>query len=310
MAAIDRTQALLLSQDALASGLNEEEPKIIQLAEVLPFYPVSGNPFRYATADELPDAEAKGIGEITDQTTNANDPNREARFAQLVTKFQVSYGAQEGLSNVNDQVEVQKEMAKRRLQYKFWDLFESGDTTAAPPVGPAVFDGLKRLIDEGNEHDAGNNPLTATMIHKAISLLTANNGYPTAIYTSLEGWGAIFELFNTDLMVQYVQRDVPSPCGGTTQQPKLAIDGIPVYKSSYVVTDGDPPVTSIYFMVLGPDNLHGIYPADLEGDSMFVFRKVNLTGAAGSTMEYHCTFPAGIALGSKGALSSIINIQV
>jgi hypothetical protein len=58
---------------------------------------------------------------------------------------------------------------------------------------------------------------------------------------------------------------------------------------------------------MGEKNLHGITPASL-GSSLFVTRSTILPD--GSTLIYHVTMPAGIALGSVCALSVIKNAVI
>lgn len=63
--------------------------------------------------------------------------------------------------------------------------------------------------------------------------------------------------------------------------------------------------TNIWFFVLGPGTLHGITP---EKAQSIITRSTIL--ADGSTLVYHVTMPAGIALGSVGALSVIKNATI
>ena len=83
---------------------------------------------------------------IPEDTKEPNDPNRVHPFAEIATRFEVCYRAQDLFSsNVNDQVAVQSALAVRELLYKFWILFESGDAAA----NPDEFNGLLRLVDPG-----------------------------------------------------------------------------------------------------------------------------------------------------------------
>ena len=71
-------------------------------------------------------------------TKQPNDANRVFKFAQIATHFRICYNAQDIFSsNVNDQTAVQMALAIRELLYKFWTLFESGDS-----ANPEEFDGL------------------------------------------------------------------------------------------------------------------------------------------------------------------------
>lgn len=318
--------AQLLSNDVLAKWLLEDFPFRIQFSTVLPFLPVTGNALRYATTGPLTGGVTIGqCNAIPENTQQPYDPNRLYRFAEIATQFRVCYHAQDIFSsNVNDQVAVQMALAVRVLLYKFWTLFESGDASA----NPDEFDGLLKLVDPSKVIDLGFRELTLEDLDRAKELVRTNDGRNVLILTSTIGKRAIHAAhWNRGVTPAYEEMLLPTPDGNTKMQQVLKFDGAPVYindlnqvyacgsnRSGELIPpekalnlDGfDPTVaTNIWFCVLGPGNLHGIMP---EKARNIIVRSTMLADA--STLVYHVTMPAGIALGNVSALSVIKNAMI
>ena len=319
-------QARLLSNDVLARWLIEDFPFRIQLSTVFPFLPVAGDALRYATTGPLTPAATIGQHDaIPEDTKQPKDPNRLHQFAEIATQFRVRYKAQDIFSsNVNDQVAVQMALAVRELLYKFWTLFESGDSSA----NPDEFDGLLRLVDHSKVVDLGCRELTLEDMDRAKELVRTNDGRGVLIFTSSIGKRAIHSAYwERGVNPEYEEMEFSSPDGGTMMQQVLKFDGSPVYindlnqvfdckgnKPGKLVSPdkalnlhgSEPPVaTNIWFFVLGEGNLHGIMP---ENAQSIITRSTIL--ADGSTLVYHLTMPVGIALGSVCALSVIKNAMI
>lgn len=320
------TNARLLSNDVLAKWLLEDFPFRIQLSTVFPFLPVGGDALRYATTGPLtPGVTIGQCGPIPEGTKQPNDQNRVHCFAEIATQFRVCYKAQDIFSsNVNDQVAVQTALAVRELLYKFWTLFESGDSSA----NPDEFDGLLMLVDPSKVVDLGFRELTLEDLDRAKELVRTNDGRSIVIFTSSIGKRAIHGAhWDRGVNPEYEAMAFPSPDGSTKMQQVLKFDGAPVYindlnqvsewkgdKPGRLIPpeqalnlDGfDPPVaTNIWFFVLGQGNLHGIMP---EKARSIIMRSTMLADA--STLVYHATMPVGIALGSVCALSVIKNATI
>ncbi|SEN01798.1 hypothetical protein [Nitrosomonas marina] len=318
--------AQLLSNDALAKWLVEDFPFRIQLSSIFPFIPVSGHSLRYATTDALMPGNAIGQNSpIPEDTKQPNDPNRVYRFAEIATHFRVSYKAQDIFSsNANDQVAVQMALAVRELLYRFWILFERGDAS----TNPEEFDGLLSLVNPGNTIDLQGRPLTLEDLDRTKELVRANDGRCVVIFTSSIGKRAInASHYVRGLRPDSEEMEFACPDGTTKFEHVLKFDGAPVYindlnqvyecghnhvgaaispENVLELNGMEPPLaTNIWFLSLGPGNLHGIKPEKAQN---IITRSTILADA--STLVYHLSMPAGIALGSSAALSVIRNATI
>lgn len=318
--------ALLLSNSVLAKWLLEDFPFRIQLAQIFPFLPVAGDALRYASTDALQPGVTVGNGDaIPENTDQANDPNRVYRFAEIATHFRVRYAAQDTLSsNVNDQVAVQSALAVRKLLYRFWTLFESGNAT----LNPRDFNGLNALVDSTNVIERRGAALTLEDLDRAKEMVRSNDGRGVVIFTSSLGKRAIHAAhWVRGLTPQYEVHEFKGPDGDPIEHKVLVFDGAPVFvndlNQTFSVDDGpsftplgplealrvdgvSPAATThIWFFVLGEGNLHGIVP---ENARDIIVRSTLQEG--GSALVYHYTMPSGIALGSAAALSGIRDIAI
>lgn len=318
--------ARLLSNDVLAKWLIEDFPFRIQLSRVFPFFSVAGDQLRYATTGPLTPGAAIGqCATIPEDTKLPCDPNRTHRFAEIATHFRVCYKAQDVFSsNVNDQVAVQMALAIRELLYKFWTLFEIGDSSA----NPEEFDGLLRLVDSSNVIDLNYRGLTLEDLDRAKEMVRANDGRCVVTFTSSIGKRAIHAAhWNRGISPAYEMMAWTRPNGTTRKEQVLKFDGAVVYINDLnqmydckdepgkaispehaLKLDGfDPPVaTNIWFFATGRGNLHGIMPANSK--SNIIVRST--IHPDGSFLVYHLAMPAGIALGSASALSVIKNAVI
>lgn len=317
--------ARLLSNDVQAKWLIEDFPFRIQLASVFPFFPIAGDALRYATTPALQPGVTIGFEErITEDTKMPNDPNRVFTFAEIATQFRVSYKAQDIFSsNVNDQTSVQMALAIRELLYKFWTLFESGDS-----ANPGEFDGLLKLVDPSRVLDLGFQPLTLEALEQGKELVRSNDGRGTVTFTNSIGKRAIHAAhWARGLTGQYEEMMFPCPCNESKYERVLTFDGAPVYVNDLnqnLSGSPDNPIgelisenpldlgssglgTNIWFFGMGENNLHGMTPAALD-KGLFVTRSTLLPD--GSTLVYHVTMPVSIALGSASSLAVIKNVPV
>ena len=320
------SQARLLSEDTLARWLLEDSPFRIQLASVLPFYPVDGHELRYANTKLLQPASLIDFGAgIADATALPADPNRAFSFGELATQFRLSYNAQDIFSSSgNDQAAVQMALAIRRLLYRYWISFEQGDASTG-----GDFDGLIKLVDPSKVIDLEGRPLTLEVLEHAKELVASNDGRGIVAYTSSVGKRAIHAAhWVRAITPQYAPMSFPSPAQGRRSEQVLEFDGAPVYvcdlnqRLRFDPNDPASPATviglndivqgagvasNIWFFVPGRNNLHGITPSSLS-QSMFVARST--IAPDGSTVVYHITMPSGVALGNKSSLSVIKNAGI
>jgi hypothetical protein len=335
-------EAQFLSNHALAKWLIEDFPFRIQLAPVFPFYAVAGHELRYSTTPALtPGATIEDCAPIPEDTKLPGDPpQRIGKFSEIATQFRIAYNAEDEFSsNVNDQVAVQTPLAIRELLYKFWTLFESGNS-----VNPGEFDGLDAIVNPSQVIDLACGELTLETLDAALDKIRSNDGRCRVIYTSGIGKRAILAAhYVRGLEPEYEEVEVPCATGGTKKEQVLKYDGALVYVNDLnqvfecvvpaaarkgkarrarmnlvkppelmsMLESGELLVsdlaTNIWFFVMGQNNLHGITPASVY-PNMFVPRSTILPDE--SCLVYHMTMPTGIALGSASALAVIKNAKI
>lgn len=200
---------------------------------------MTGNALRYATTGPLTGGATIGqCGAIPENTKQPNDPNRIYQFAEIATQLRVCYKAQDIFSsNANDQVAVQMALAVRELLYKFWTLFESGDSS----VNPDEFDGLLKLADPSKVVDLEFRQLTLEDLDRAKELVRTNDGRSVLILTNTIGKRAIHGAYwDRGVAPEYEEMAFPRPDGdtqfGDTQlQQVLKFDGAPVYLNDLTI---------------------------------------------------------------------------
>ena len=295
-------EGLRLSNDALAAGLIEDSPFRIQPSAFLPFYHVSGDSLRYATATAIPAAVPITFNQdLTDQSTIPIDPSRIAQLGELATEFRVAYSTEDRMTNVNDQIEVQKAMAVRRLLYQFWTLFEQGDAAL-----PGQFDGLKMLVDPAKEIDKFGATITVADLDSVLGLIRANDGYTSAIIVNRAMYDQMRGAFySQSFLPQHSGRQASFPTGAKNRD-LFCVDGVPVLVLDFIETDMSN-LTSVWAVVCGPNALHGIVP-ESTCDTMFVFRRT--VTADDTKIVGHMTWPVGLALGSLCALARLKNVSL
>jgi len=298
-------QSFFLSNDVQAKWLNEDSPSRMQLAPIFPFLRITGHELRYADTPALtPGVAIDFCGVVPENTNLPVQPNRTFRLKELANGFRVCESAEDIASaNVNpSQVGVQIPLSIRGILYKYWTLFESGDST----LNPAEFDGLNKLVDPTQVTDLACSELTLEALIAQKEKVRTNNGRDVSIFTNSIGKQAILAAhWVRGLEPKYQDMAVPSAMGGTRIEKVLTFDGSIVYVNDLNQTfncGSNVLGTNIWFFVMGENNLHGIMPASL-GSSMFVVRSVILPDA--STLVYRISMPTGLALGSKLALSVI-----
>ncbi|MDR4508934.1 MAG: hypothetical protein MRJ65_12000 [Candidatus Brocadiaceae bacterium] len=257
----------------------EDFPFRIQLSTVFPFLPVVGDSLRDATTGPLTSAATIGQHDaIPEDAKHPRDQNRSHQFAEIATQFRVRYKAQDIFSsNVNDQVAVQMALAVRELLYKFWTLFESGDSLA----NPDEFDGLLRIVDPTKVVDLGCRELTLEDMDRTKELVRTSDGRGVVIFTSSISKRAIHgDYWDRGVNPEYEEMEFSRPDGGSTMQQALKFDGAPVYindlnqvfeckgnkpgkqipSGKMLNLDGfEPPVaTNLWFFVLGTGTCTGL----------------------------------------------------
>lgn len=293
-------QAQFLSNDYLAKGLLENDPKRLQHLFSFPFYPIDGNSLTYVRTPELPLAATTGFGEAIPDQTTIPDPSISFPLVELATGFEIAYKASDIFEDTNDQTQLQIDLAIRRLLYRFSQEFTEGDTT----TDPNTFNGLRKLVAPANVVDVGAQPLTLENLDRAKGLIKVNNGYTGVLLTNQAGYEKIrTAYYNVGVDPDNVTIAVPN------EQKVTAFDGWPILINDLqpTVTCDGVTTTTIWFAILGWNGLHGIIPSTVE-ESLFLTRFTNKPD--GTDEVGHVTLPVGIALGSQSALSAVTNILV
>lgn len=304
--ALTNSQAQLLSEEALLSGLVENDPKRIQLARRLPFFAMAGDRLavpRVTNANLGTAIWDAGGSAVSDTSAIPSDPNVTFPLKLLVTSFKVNTTAEADLSNVNDQVEVQTVAAVKRLYYKFWETFNTGDNSA----NPQEFDGVRRLVASGQtitaRDGAGGIPALREL-DQLIGKITTNGGRPHVLYTSRKGAEAIRRAhFKAAVTPEMIDMRIEDADGSTRTMPVLAWDGIPILVDDQVPNnETSNNYTSIYALVLGTEGIYGVIPEGFQG-RMIKAQRVLVDGKAQD--GWVVFWPVGVALEAQGGVARL-----
>ena len=303
---LTKPQALLLSDDAQLGKLVENEPRRIQLAQMLPFYPVAGDRItvpRVTNANLGSAIWDTGGAAISDTPAIPTDPNASFSLKLLVSAFKVNGTAEYDMLDTRIQVSVQVVGAVKRLYYKFWETVNLGDASA----NPQEFEGLRRLVTTGQtltaRGGAGGIPALREL-DQLVGLITANGGRPHVLYTSRKGAEAIRRAYyRAQIAPETVRLSVEDAGGGTRSVDVLAFDGIPVIVDDQVPSNETANnYTSIYALVLGTEGLYGVVPSGFEGD-MIRAEKVLVNGLCQDSWVVY--WPVGLALESQAGVARL-----
>jgi hypothetical protein len=308
---LTNTQALLLSQDAFAKGLIENDPKRIQLSHMLPFIEIFGSSLTVprVTAANLGTATwDAGATNVPDSPAVPTSPNVSFSLKLLISSWAQNFTALYDMSNVNNQDQVQADMTIRRALYAFWTAFNTGNEGS----NPQEFNGLRQLVTVGQtitaNGGAGGQP-TLAEFDALMALVRGNDGRPTVLYSSRKGydaWRRAHYLVNL-VPQEYSDLEVPDGRGGMRTIRVPCWDGTPFLIDDNCPNDEAPGTyTSIYALVLGDKGLHGIIPTGTK-DSMFRIAKTLVSGKAQDTDVLY--WPVGLALRSETAVARMKQVN-
>ena len=248
--ALTQLQGLGLSNDWLAPGMLEDDPRVVQLASRFFFEPVAGDSARYALSLLLAPSGVVGYGPPPTPLTQSVPFNRSYAFGVLAESFTVNYATQDAQSNVNDQTVEQFGKALRRLLYGFWRQFIAGD----PTVTPNEFQGLRAIINQpafaGQIIDKGGAPLTTKDLSDAMRRIKSSDNFCVYCYTSGEGLTAIEEAFVArGVLPTPIHSLVPDGNGSQNLVTRSSVWGAELFWSDFVdIAPGPPPATEVWFM--------------------------------------------------------------
>jgi hypothetical protein len=293
---LTEAQGLFLTNDVLMRRWVEDSPKVTQLAGVFGFEELYGNEERWAITGALATAESVAYGPppLTDQTTVPEE--RVYTFGNLGTARVLNWSTQDLQSTQLDQRGEQVEKAARQLQYKFWELFITGD-----PVNPGEFKGLDLIMADpafaAQTQDKGGAAVTTFDLDNALKAIRSDDGSVTCVYTSPQGISAINEAF--------IARGVFAPlttcsymnfAGQMATRPCTSVFGVPALWSDFVPFKPDPKFTTdIWFFKLGAEHIHGIIPPLNGASTMLKIRETSL-GATEPATRIDITWPVALSV--------------
>lgn len=305
--------AALLTEDRLARWLIENSPIKLQIARVWPFMGVSGGQLSYARSNA-----ALTPGAITNDCSPVNDDsdtaaNQTFDLADYITRYAICFADEDRYEHPNNLDATENALAIRKLLYAY---FERMDTS----TGTTANGGLRDIIGSGQTVGMGETALTLDCMDHAYNLVTANNGRPTHIMTSSRGLRTYQSLCRAagyePPKVAWTWYDPAMGRMVNGQAP--AFNGTPILINDMMVSAGStlPADQRIYFMVLGDDGSAGPgrgvigFVPEARRRSMFIRREMMGTPndadpVPNSDRTVWISFPAGLGIGSQGALSLI-----
>jgi hypothetical protein len=144
--ALTLTEASKLSNDMLLRGVVETVIKDSPVLQQIPFIEVMGNSLTYNRENTLPSIDFYDVGD----TWNESTPTFEQKTANLKIvggDADVDNFLKATRSNVQDLEAAVIEMKAKALRHKFEEIFIYGDSETSIKQ----FDGIRKLIDTGNE---------------------------------------------------------------------------------------------------------------------------------------------------------------
>lgn len=297
-----------------AKWLVENEPRRIQIHGVMATLGVDGGFLAYSRVPSL----QRGV--VVDPCQPATDISTEAapmRFGMVeyVARVPVCMANQDIFKHPNDIVNINVTLGEIQNWYGYYARMDTA--TGNPSLG-----GLPDLVAPGRIVDMGGAALSFPCLTRAYNLVTANNGRPSVIMSSgrsRESYENLTRL--SGLNLEYV------PWRWYCPATRRWIDGeVPSFNGTpWVINDEMnpgllPADRRIWFMVLGDDGGKGptrgltrLVPAGME-HSPFVVRMTNgvpdfVNQTVNMTKDIWVSMPAGLALGSQGALSLLTNFE-
>ena len=290
----------------------ENDPTIIQPSGHLPTLGVNGGSLVNSRVPALADAVVATACQAIPDTSDAFSPVR-FTYVYYATRLQVCNLDQDLYEDPNSIEAMATNLMKIKLEYAFWSRIDT--LTGSSSTG-----GLPDLVAPGNIVDMGGAPLSFPCLERAFSLVTANNGRPTMIMST----SRTLESFrNLCWLAGIAPPDMPwkwyDPARRTWVAGEVtSFRGVPWLINDKMFQGNDPLQRRIYFMVLGDDSGPGptrglvrIAPRKLV-HSPYIKRVTNgvpdfANADVTMTKDIWMSMPAGLALGSQGALSILTN---
>jgi len=303
------TNANLLADDLLARWIVENSPVKIPFFQAWYWQTVAGKSLVYPRTTELAQAQViTTCGAPDEQLPTLSKV--EFPFKEFITRYSLCAVDLDLYQHPNNLDAVMYALAKIRLMYAYAALL--GDD----------LQGLPALVDPARVIDRGGGALTLDCLDEAYELVSAGTGRPTLIMSHSRSLRTYRSLCRASGMgherAPWMWYDQAK--GRMVEGSVDAFNGT-VWLANDFLNKDDRGTERIYFMVVGDDGgpgptrgVTGIVPAT-NGRNMFTKRTVEGIfnpngGGPGSPamqpgLDVWVTMPAGLALGSQGALSII-----
>ncbi len=261
----------------------------------------------------VPGVEVGACSPATDHSDAASQVR--FGFVEYATRFQVCNADQDRYGSPNEAEQLETVLAQIKLDYAYYAQLDK--VTGNPDFG-----GLPDICAPGNFVNMAGAALDFPCLEQAFSLVTANNGRPTMIMSNTRAQMDYHNLcWNAGIEPPKMPWRWYDPFKGWQTGLVTAFHGVPWLINDMIPEERDVlEQRRIYFMVVGDDGgpgptrgVIGIRPAHLMGSPYvkritqgvpnFATQQVNMTRDAWLTM------PAGLALGSQGALSILTNFN-
>lgn len=292
----------------------ENDPPRIQIHGVMPDLGVDGGFLVYPRVPAIRPAQVIGPCRPADDISTQVTP---ARFGmvQYVARVPVCMADDAIYQRPTSMVEGNITLGEMQNWYGYYGRMDTA-------TGDPVFGGLLDLVAPPRIVDMGGAALSFPCLSRAYHLVTANNGKPTVIMSNartLESYENLTRLSGLEL--EYLPWRWYCPATRAWKEERIpSFNGTPWLINDEMNAGVLPADRRIWFIVLGDDGGKGptrgltrIVPAGMElkpfivrttnGQPDFVNQTVNMT------KDIWVTMPAGLALGSQGALSLLTNFE-
>jgi len=296
----------------VARYLVENEPRRIQIHGVMPVQGINGGFLVYPRVPALKPAQVVDACQPADDISTTVAPIRFG-MVEYVARVPVCMADQDTFKHPNDIVDINVTLAEIQNWYGYYRRMDTG--TGDPSLG-----GLPDLVAPSRIVNMGGAPLSFPCLSRAYHLVTANNGKPSVIMSnarSLESYENLCRLNGQNL--EYLPWRWYCPATRRRIEGEVpSFNGTPWVINDEMDQSDAPTQRRIWFMVLGDDGGKGptrgltrIVPAGMERNP-FVVRMTNgqpdfVNQTVNMTKDIWLSMPAGLALGSQGALSLLTN---
>ena len=292
----------------------ENEPVIIQVNGHWPTLGVRGGILVNTRVPLLTNAAESTACAIVPETSDAFSQVR-FTFVYYATRLKICNFDQDLYQDPNSIEAMATNLMKIKLDYAYYARMDTA--TGNPAAG-----GLPDIVAPGRVLDVGGAPLSFACLERAFSLVTANNGRPTIIMSTSRTLESFRNLcWNTGTVPPELPWKWYDPATRRWVQGVVtSFRGVVWLINDQMFQGDDSTQRRIYFMVMGDDGGAGptrgvvrIVPPH-QVRTPYIKRVTNgvpdfTDQDVSMTKDIWMSMPAGLALGSQGALSILQNFE-